>query len=245
MARLSHRTQEDVSLDTVWMRSPKCRSHTNVGPLGPAELVSPVLDYDNRGQWTKELRSIFNVIAKAPFSALPTEFCATQVHVSLVPDWTVSQIRSLAQAVLYYSEPFERLAERLKRSDKALVKPNRVAWGKATITEALQILDEASRAWDIVRLMNPRGPGVRLDRYCHWSFWPLVGLVVLKDRGVATTGDDGSADAYDDEARETMHKKLGTVEFRLPPGSRTVEEAIMWVDLANLFVRAAVQRTVP
>ncbi|RYP86140.1 hypothetical protein DL769_000818 [Monosporascus sp. CRB-8-3] len=126
-----------------------------------------------------------------------------------------------------YKPDFEAFAVRFGR--------NRVAsaWEKANSAEkigdynanlppeAIQEYPESLRTTeDVVEAMCPK-EGSQQPRHHHWNFWPLVGL------------------REGENSRSARAKWLGTVEFRPPPGTTRVEDAVMSIGFANLFVRAA------
>ncbi|KAI0007956.1 hypothetical protein F4779DRAFT_619064 [Xylariaceae sp. FL0662B] len=180
------------------------------------ELISPIFDYANRDHWIGELQEVFKVLRQKAFDGKPSDACATQVHVSINPAWTDEQVKQLAQAVIRHRPGFRRLAWTPAINRGEFARPNGAGIVGVGGDEAdfIRDLGRKPTVRDVVAAMCPSPCVTIRPRYYHWNFWPLVGEQV---------------------------KKTDTVEYRLASGSASCDEAVMWIDFANLFVLAATQ----
>ncbi|KAI1499180.1 putative amidoligase enzyme-domain-containing protein [Biscogniauxia marginata] len=209
------------------------------------EVVSPVLKYSERHIWALELEKVFTQLRAHDADASHVS-CSTHVHISMKDStWTLENLKKLASAIVYFDAHLSYLAGKVGRADNHWAVPNRdnAALRSLSTAETLRMIDEAQTTFDLLQLMAPSASGCR--EY-QWGMWHVTGL---SPYGVAPDDIDdglrgqiarGAAPIVCEDVRKT-----GTVECRLPPGSSTSEEAMMWVDFVALFVLAAVGRNAP
>ncbi|EFQ36124.1 hypothetical protein CGRA01v4_06151 [Colletotrichum graminicola] len=188
------------------------------------ELVSPVFGLDS--PWMDDTDHIFSAIQKHS-SVQRVPQCSTHVHISQAgQDFTPSQLECLAKAILVYESCFDALVPK-DRASAYWCQSNRrnpVLSRCKTLEDCLGLLEMASQKGTaaIVEAMclfpassaYGRAHGQKKDfvhgKVYKWNFAPLLG--------------------YDN---------CRTIEFRQPPGSTCMEDAVGWVLLTLTFVAGA------
>ncbi|KAL2015663.1 hypothetical protein VTK56DRAFT_5041 [Thermocarpiscus australiensis] len=208
------------------------------------ELVSPI--YQATSYWATDLATLFSTL-HAAFTVAPSPHCSTHVHLSGTPNpLSAAELAALAKAALYYEPALDRLVPPARRGSAAYwCQSNRANPSLAglTLPECLAKLDcaaaaasasettaPAAGARPVVEAMNlfpadsaygkahgKPGDFVRGKVYK----WDFTGMLSAKDKDAGGAGG------------------RGTVEFRQPPGSVAVEDAMGWVTLAVAFVVGA------
>ncbi|KAI1750452.1 hypothetical protein F4782DRAFT_532358 [Xylaria castorea] len=136
------------------------------------------------------------------------------------------ELKALAKTIIHHNHGFNALAWELRGTDvhsdaHSLVWIPNLSNLSGRMRRILDSLDTTQSAEGIAKLMNTDGSGKRHLR--AWNFWPVV----------AEQTDPMDTTYYDG------HQYTGLVEYNLAPGSATPEDAVMWIDLACLFVRGA------
>ncbi|KAI1127268.1 hypothetical protein F5Y10DRAFT_266339 [Nemania abortiva] len=174
------------------------------------DIVSPKFLYEDRDSWLQPLLKVFSAVRRARIS--PSDFWGTRVHVAASPTLLQREINALAKMVMQHNNGFNSLAWDLW-SNGVHVNARSMLWVPAfdgTTRRYIHYIESALRPEDIARVMNMDGGGQRQIR--PWNFWPLV------PPGLSFTN---------------------FVEYNLGSGSRTVGDAIMWINLVCLFVRGS------
>ncbi|RYP17481.1 hypothetical protein DL767_010006 [Monosporascus sp. MG133] len=231
-----------IETETVTLGDPdppgayqKDRWKANAKPLSEAltkvgvavELASPIFDYSGgqRG-WGNKLRQVFDVLCEEPFRGKPSGTCSLQVRVAILPGWSASDIKGVARAVMRYGPEFEALAARFGRDRAAS------AGAKANSVENIGENDTNSPPGDPGVPRVPAHHGGR--RRLHLAEGGRVAAPPVPLEFLGPGGPAGS-----ENSRRARVKWLGTVEFRLVSGTTRLEDAVVWINFANLFVRAA------
>lgn len=141
-----------------------------------------------------------------------TTYCSTHIHVSIEPEYTLSDLKRIAQAVIHFETAIEALMPPSRRGNK-YAKSNWLdapGLGQLMKTRRRSILaiEHVIDARHLRELMQP----VRIgrNRSYAWSFYNLF-------------------------------NKKGTIEFRKPPVSLTPYEALSWAEFVISFIHASVR----
>ncbi|KAI0487284.1 hypothetical protein F4859DRAFT_509855 [Xylaria cf. heliscus] len=141
---------------------------------------------------------------------------------------SINELKALAKTVINHNHGFNALAWEVQSKEvhgttHSLVWiPNLNDWSGRR-RQILDSIDSAQSAEGIAKLMNTDES--RRGHLRVWNFWPVV---AIQTDSSATTSDDGL-------------RPTGFVEYNLASGSATHENAVMWIDLACLFVRGALK----
>lgn len=135
------------------------------------------------------------------------EKCSTHIHISLVPNYSLQELKWIASAVIQFEPAFVALMPYHRRGNAYIISnwfgsPYLARRGKSrpqSIEEIEQAVDEV----DVFRLIQ----GYKSANFC-WNFYSLFGS-----------------------------KK--TIEFRQPPASLSLSDALSWAEFAMTFVQAA------
>ncbi|KAI0867464.1 hypothetical protein GGS24DRAFT_507803 [Hypoxylon argillaceum] len=175
------------------------------------DIVSPRLTYQDRYSWTRPLSQIYSVVRR--MGIMPSDFWGTRIHIGPAGAFYQWQINAIAKSVIQHNNGFSALGWDLWRNAIHADARTRL-WIPEFSSETRVDVYRAESAIspeEVARLMD-RGGAVSHIR--PWNFWPLVPL---------------------------LYSFTGFLEYNLAPGSRTEQDAYMWINFVCLFVRGAIQ----
>lgn len=152
---------------------------------GALEFVSPILSFCSDGAWKEEVKTHWATLLDIGTVQVNTS-CATHVHISRKAksgpkkelNWTMTELRNIAQAVLYFDKAFDAILAPSRRGASGF---NRTRSNKANnqklrnlgfeeCCELLQIAD-LNR---LVSLMQPlesaQSDDTKYERFYGWNF---------------------------------------------------------------------------
>lgn len=208
------------------------------------EFVSKVYDTDNP-ESCEDLEIIYKVLEKN-FDLLWAKGTSQHVHVKPKPDpnaegqtgqWTVPEVRSLLRAAAVFDKAITKVMPENRKSNtwaksfydielKNTTKTNQatnngaIGLGSQLRRNLMDFFGEVpTKTWDglFKHIDNLKSHGgvclaTNSDREVSWNFMPL------------------------------MDEKLGTIEFRRPPGAQTAKDAQKWVVFAVAFASASLEQ---
>ncbi|KAI0438469.1 hypothetical protein F4803DRAFT_555016 [Xylaria telfairii] len=189
-------------------------------------VVSPKLLYGDRNSWVRSLHRIYTAIRG--LCCVPSNLWGTRIHVATHPATSVDELKALAKTVIHHNHGFNALAWKLQSKDidssaHSLVWIPDLSNLSGRRRRILDNLDSTQSVEGIAKLMNTDRSGKGHLR--PWDFWPVVDA---RNNAETTTYYDG-------------YQFTNLVEYNLAPGSAIAEDAIMWIDIACLFVRGALK----
>ncbi|KAI0412559.1 hypothetical protein F5X98DRAFT_391827 [Xylaria grammica] len=207
------------------------------------EIISPVMRTDmtkpNHELVKENISSLYNFLRSTGCQVESNYSCSTHVHVSCkgAAKWSWEDARRVALASFFWQRVIDLVigderAKGLTAARYCRKHPTRPDHKDASWETKWKYWVEAVYATktieDLILLVNPdltpEGvPTGRIDRYYRWNFTNLL-LV-------------GSG-----EPNKLKERKIGTIEFRGPPGSPTADDAVKWADFATHFVWAAIEK---
>ncbi|RWA09451.1 hypothetical protein EKO27_g5666 [Xylaria grammica] len=206
------------------------------------EIISPVMRTDftkpNHELMKENISSLYNFLRSTGCQVESNYSCSTHVHVSCkgASKWSWEDARRVALASFFWQRVIDLVIgdERAKGLTSARYcrkYPTRPEHKDASWETKWKYWVEAVYATktlkDLIVLVNPnpnpQSQEPEFDRYYRWNFTNLLLL--------------GS-----DEPNKLAERKIGTIEFRGPPGSPTAEDALKWADFATHFVWAATEK---
>lgn len=230
---------------------------TNPAAVG-VELVSRT--YSARdARWPAELATVFKALQHgslalaAAASAAAAACCSTHVHVSRAPPLAPAELAALAKAALLYEPALDRLVPPHRRGGRAgrdgnddgdgdggcyWIRSNRAstALRRLRLGECLGRIDAAAAA--AAGGEGGQGTGT------HGTLSAVVEVMNLfpadspAGRAVRAPADFVHGKVFKWNFAGVAGR-LGTVEFRQPPGSLGGDDAVGWVALAAAFVAGA------
>jgi len=173
--------------------------------------VSPVFRVFRGSNWRRDVEAMWGFLQKH-YDIMGSGSCATHIHVQIAPNFTLTDIKRIAQAAIHFEPSFEALMPPLRRGNP-YAKSNWLEGprlGRAGLSrqESIAAIERVSDFHRLMELMQPLQPNT--DRSLAWNFYSLF-------------------------------TSTGTIEFRKPPVSLTPEENLSWAELALSFVHAAVR----
>ena len=143
--------------------------------------------------------------------------CSTHIHVSCkgAQKWTFEDARRVAMSSFYW----EPLVDAMLPGDRVSSQYAQ-RYTQAQRVNGLQGwikgLYDAKTVQDLVNFVNPE------DRYWGWNFNNLLLM-------------------GQNEPTKAKERKIGTVEFRRPPGSETADDVLKWVRFTTRFVWQSIE----
>lgn len=138
--------------------------------IGGLELRTPVIDIEpgwrsNTIMTWRHLQEYYHI--------LPNHECATHVHVSLSPNYSLNQLKRIASAVIYFEPAFEALMPEDRRGNEWarsiwLESPHFAVKGRSR-NESIKEIEKAPSQDALISLLHAPG-----DPSYAWNFWSLT-----------------------------------------------------------------------
>ncbi|OIW34293.1 hypothetical protein CONLIGDRAFT_675289 [Coniochaeta ligniaria NRRL 30616] len=179
----------------------------------PLEITSPILTFDPEGNWRHQVRKLFAHIDTKCVRMETNKSCGFHVHLSPGDGkpWTLDQLKRICFSIYYFEGALLALLPVSRRHSMFVSSRqmyNRNFFNLST-KACYQLIFEKKSIRDLVCLMQEEE-----DVCCSWNFRNLLG----DKPGWKSTG--------------------ATIEWRQPPGITTVEECLVWAEVAVTFVQA-------
>lgn len=173
-------------------------------------MVSPILRAFPGSNWRNHVQATWKFLHQH-YKLEATDDCATHIHISLEPKYTLDEIKKVAQAAIHFEPAIEVLVPKSRRGNP-YCKSN---WLNApgfttkepTRAETIANLGKKMALRGLITAMHITGTDVSKN-FC-WNFCSIV--------------------------------NKGTIEFRKPPASLDADAALSWAELAMSFVQAAIK----
>ncbi|KAK4135061.1 hypothetical protein BT67DRAFT_420686 [Trichocladium antarcticum] len=170
---------------TEWAlhHDPTCE--TQGAPWG-IELVSPILTAYKGGVWRKDVQKMWQFLV-GEFRVSADESCSTHVHLSLASGFALSQLKRLAQAVIYFECAIEALMPVDRRGNEYArsnwIDNKHLAYKNLTRDQSMLAIEACKSQRDVINLMNPDQ-----SKYFGFNFLALEKYKTVEfRRGAAST----------------------------------------------------------
>ena len=179
--------------------------------IGGIELVSPIFQAFPGSIWRDNVEGIWGYLWKR-YEVIGSPSASTHIHIGLEPEYTLKDLKRIAQAVIHFEPAFEALLPECRnRNFQAksnwLNAPGLARDGKSRL-ESIAVIEATLDFDELLNLLQPLKPsGDSYDKSFCWNF-------------------------------SNLHTKR-SIEFRKKPVSTTPEEALCWAELALSFVQAS------
>lgn len=174
-------------------------------------MVSPIFRAFPGATWRQDVEATWRYLC-GNYDIVGTHKAGTHVHVGLEPDYTLTDLKRVAQAVIHFEPAFEYLVPRCRRinpyaKSNWLDSPGLARKGKSR-PESIAALGAVNHPQELLSLLHPMElNGYCKDRSFSWNFF--------------------------------SYYEKRTIEFRKPPMSMTSKEALSWAEVALSFVQAS------
>jgi Putative amidoligase enzyme len=173
-------------------------------------MVSPIFLSSPGSRWREDVEVTWRYLSRN-YDVAGSHRAGTHIHVGLVPDYTLLDLKRVAQAVIHFEPALEALVP-LARRENWHAKSNWLdapwlARKNKSRAESIAIIEKIQSSSALVYLLHPATSSGRYDRCFSWNFC-------------------------------SYHGKR-SIEFRKPPASLTSKEVLSWAELAMSFVQAA------
>ena len=171
-------------------------------------MRSPILYVFPHSQWRTHVRETWRYL-RDYYIITGDENCSTHIHISLIPNYNLTDLKQIASAIIHFEEAFEALMPDHRRGNSFatsnwLGSPHLERQGRNR-TQSIEAIAGAHDELELFRLIQ----GLDSNDFC-WNFLSIFG-------------------------------EKGTIEFRQPPASLTLDETLTWAELAMNFIQASVQ----
>ncbi|ERF75865.1 hypothetical protein EPUS_01231 [Endocarpon pusillum Z07020] len=175
------------------------------------ELVSPLFRAYPGSRWREDVEATWAYLS-ANYDIAGNTLAGTHIHIGLEPDYSLTDLKRIAQAVIHFETAFEALVPRCRRGNihvksNWLDAPGLAQSGRSR-PKSIDAIEKVICFQDLVNLLHPTIlPSGQYDRSFSWNFCSWYGK--------------------------------RSVEFRKPPASLTSKDALSWTELAMSFVQAS------
>lgn len=175
------------------------------------EMVSPILRAFPDSMWRGDVEATWRFLSRN-YDIVGNHMAGTHIHVGFEPEYSLTDLKRIAQAVIHFETAFEALVPRTRRGNR-FIKSNWLdAPGLArkglTRGDSIAAIGEVSHFYQLLDMLHPmEASGAGYDRFFAWNFY-------------------------------SWYTKR-SVEFRKPPICTTSKEALSWAELAMSFVQAS------
>ncbi|KAF2966741.1 hypothetical protein GQX73_g6834 [Xylaria multiplex] len=164
---------------------------TKSSPWG-IEMVSPIFRLMPNSSWRAAIQKTWGFLEEN-YKVTADETCSTHVHMSIVGDYSVIQVKRLAQAIIHFEPAFEALLPRDQRGNE-YARSNWIdnlhfGYGEVSRTDAIAKLERCGTVDEVIELMNPQN-----SRYFCWNFQGIKKYSTVEFRRGA--GSTSSADVF-------------------------------------------------
>ena len=137
--------------------------------LGGLELVSPIFRAFPGSKWREDVEAVWKHLRRY-YDVEVNDNCATHVHISLDPWYSMQEVKRIAQAAIYFEPAFEVLVPPIRRGNMFA----RSLWLDSPLLVARnssrsQLIDDI----EAVEYLNDLIPLIQEDRDYCWNFFPL------------------------------------------------------------------------
>lgn len=174
------------------------RVATNKIP-GGIELRSPKLSVSPSSQWRNDVEGVWKYIS-TNYDLTTDENCATHIHISLVPNYTFTEIKCIACSVIYFERAIEALMPPHRRGNRFamsnyLASPYLRREGKSR-QDSIELIEMARDELEVFRFIQGYD-----NKNFAWNFRNLV------------QGNKGTIEFRQPPASSTSAQSLSWAEF--------------------------------
>ncbi|KAN0074047.1 hypothetical protein V8E54_007984 [Elaphomyces granulatus] len=174
---------------TQWVlhRDPSCATQTE--PWG-IEVISPLLRSHPGSTWRNDVRALWGFLSQR-YNVSGNANCSTHVHVSRAEDFTPSELKCIAQAIIHFEPAFEVLVPPERRGNRysrsSWIDNPHLACRNLSRDQSIDLIESLNTVDQIIEVMNPD-----LSKYFGWNFLPIRTLKTIEFRrgSVSLTSDD-------------------------------------------------------
>ncbi|KAH7036026.1 putative amidoligase enzyme-domain-containing protein [Microdochium trichocladiopsis] len=183
------------------------------------EMLSPIFRLLPGSKWRDTVRGTWGVLRKTTV-VNTDEDCSTHVHMSLSGGYSVTQLKRLAQAVIYFEPAFEAILPEDRRGNEYAASNwiDNAYLKRLSRQQAIDRIEQCRTQDELIQLMNPGGAQ---DRYYGWNFQALNKLSTVEfRRGPASSTADQVlhwVELATTFLRASIHLPSSGALSRLPP----------------------------
>jgi Putative amidoligase enzyme len=138
---------------------------------GGLELRTPILDVFPHSQWRSHVRECWDFLERY-YRVTGDERCGTHIHISLVPNFDLTELKRIACAIIQFEPAFEALMPSHRRGN-AYATSNWLSspYLKRRGRSRAQSIDDIEKAFDVVEVFRLI-QGYHSSNFC-WNFRSL------------------------------------------------------------------------
>lgn len=139
---------------------------------GGFEMVSPAFEVYPKSGWRDSVVDTWKYLQRHYFIQV-NELCSTHIHVSLVPSYTLTDLKRIACSVIYFESAFEALVPKERRGN-IWAKSNwldnpRLAQKGVSRLDSMTLIEQARYTDKVIESVQGKG-----DRDYAWNFESLI-----------------------------------------------------------------------
>jgi len=168
---------------TQWVlhHDPTCE--TQAEPWG-IEVISPLLRSHPGSTWRNDVRALWDFLSQRYYVSGNAD-CSTHVHISRAEDFTASELKCIAQAIIHFEPAFEVLVPPERRGNEYVrsswIDNSRLAYQNLSRDQSIDLIESLNTVDQVLEVMNPDQ-----SKYFGWNFLSIKTLKTIEfRRGVA------------------------------------------------------------
>ncbi|KAI1084045.1 putative amidoligase enzyme-domain-containing protein [Whalleya microplaca] len=168
------------------VHDPTCETYAS--PWG-IEMVSPIFRLTRGSGWRTAIQATWKFI-QTNYVVMADTTCSTHVHMSIAENYSASQLKRLAQAIIYFEPAFEALLPSDRRGNEYArsnwIDNHHFGYKRLSRADSIALLERCYTIDEVINLMNPEG-----SRYFGWNFQAIKKYKTVEfRRGAASTSVD-------------------------------------------------------
>jgi Putative amidoligase enzyme len=134
------------------------------------EMRTPVIDF--KPGWRDSVKMTWKYLEE-DYRIIPTDDCATHIHISLTPQYTLDQLKRIASAIIYFEPAFEALVPDDRRGNlwcrSIWLEGPKFALQDKSRAQSIELVERAPNTMALLHLLH-----VIDDPRYAWNFWSLL-----------------------------------------------------------------------
>jgi Putative amidoligase enzyme len=190
-------------------------------------MVSPVFDVCPKSRWRDSVVDTWKYLRRRYFIEV-NQLCSTHIHISLVPSYTLTDLKRIACSAIYFEPAFEALVPKERRGN-IWAKSNwldnpRLAQRGVSRLDSMTLIERAGYTDKLIESVQGKG-----DRDYAWNFESLIKHDTIEFRKPPASLTPGEALSWAELAMNFVQAstKYGTSE-RLQKIPSTVQ-GLRWL----------------
>lgn len=155
---------------------------------GGLEMRSPIFEVFPNSQWRAHVKEAWTYL-KRSYQVTADKNCSTHIHISLVPNYSLAELKQIASCVVYFEPAFEALVPEHRRGNQFarsnwLNSPCLARQGRSRLQSIIEI-ESAADEVEVFALVQ--GYETSCFSWNFWSFFTFKGTIEFRQPPASLT----------------------------------------------------------